>query len=107
MIIGFVLIVILLFETDSSYLPCTDNGGAYAHGADNSPLRGSKGNYREGGIRVVSFVTSPLIPPAARGTIYRGLMGAADWLPTLVDGVAGGSTKYLAVDGINMWNNIR
>ncbi|XP_072035349.1 arylsulfatase J-like [Amphiura filiformis] len=84
----------------------SDNGGVPQFGADNTPLRGSKGNYREGGIRVPAFITSPLLSQAS-GSIYAGLMGAADWLPTLVDGVAGGSTKYLAVDGINMWDNIR
>lgn len=78
----------------------SDNGGAVADGAgppapapagsgngqegamNNYPLRGGKSSYFEGGVRVASFVHSPLLPAAARGSVYGGVLAFADWWGT-------------------------
>ena len=85
----------------------SDNGGAAAARADNGNQRGYKSTYFEGGIHVSGFITSPLLPKKVRGSEFHGLMGVADWLPTLVLGVAGMPIKGIPTDGFNMWNAIR
>jgi hypothetical protein len=62
-----------------------DNGGPLDH-STNSPLRGGKHTMWEGGLRASAWVHSPLLPPAARGAQWEGLMHASDWLPTFVEG---------------------
>lgn len=54
----------------------------------------------EGGVRGAAFISGWGIPSNIRGTINRQLMHAADWLSTLVVGVAKGSTAgTLELDG--------
>ena len=78
----------------------SDNGGAVADGSgppapapagsgmgqqgsmNNYPLRGGKGGYFEGGVRVASFVHSPLLPPAVVGTTLDATISVADWWAT-------------------------
>ena len=54
---------------------CSDNGGPLDH-ATNAPLRGGKHTLWDGGVRVVAWVWSPLIPAARRGQVWPGLMHA-------------------------------
>ena len=53
------------------------------------------------------FVTSPLLPPARRGTVWNGIAHSSDWYTTLVQGVAGGNipnnTGPRDPDGVNLW----
>ncbi|GFR27245.1 arylsulfatase B [Trichonephila clavata] len=85
----------------------TDNGGA-VEGTDgafgsNYPLRGSKYNLWEGGIRAVGFVWSPFLRHRSR--IFNELMHISDWLPTLLS-AAGGTeiAKTLKhIDGVDLW----
>lgn len=83
-----------------------DNGAQLDHGY-NAPLRGGKHTFWEGGVRVVCFVSSPLLPAAVRGTQWNGMAHSSDWYVTLVQGVAGGpipnSTGPRDPDGVNLW----
>ena len=87
-----------------------------ASAGDNRPLRGSKTTLFEGGVRSTSFVTggSTMIPKAARGTTYGGLMHAVDY-PATVLALAGvdlssisgkGKDGAPTLDGINHWDAI-
>jgi len=56
----------------------SDNGAQLDHGY-NAPHRGGKHTFFEGGVRVVGFLSSPLLPPARRGTLWSGLAHSSDW----------------------------
>jgi arylsulfatase A len=58
----------------------SDNGGAVRHGASNAPLRGSKGQTWEGGIRVPTIVWQPGTVP--KGSSTSAITSHMDWLPT-------------------------
>ncbi len=81
----------------------SDNGGAtYAGGgADNSPLRGGKGETFEGGIRVVALMRWPERIEA--GTKIADIVSVMDVFPTLAAaaGIAPGNTRPF--DGRNLW----
>lgn len=67
----------------------SDNGGARNTNASwNGPLSGSKGNLREGGVRVPMFFTWPDRIPAGEGT-YDGVLSALDLLPTMLASCGG------------------
>ena len=59
-----------------------DNGGPLDGAHSNFPLRGGKLNFFEGGIRPAAFVHSPLLPAAAHGTAYGGMLHEVDWYAT-------------------------
>jgi arylsulfatase A-like enzyme len=60
----------------------SDNGGCWYGGGRNGQLRGAKGALFEGGIKVDSFIYSPLLSNS--GTTYSGLMHISDWFPTIL-----------------------
>lgn len=74
---------------DTIFIFTTDNGGApqETDGASGSnwPLKGSKYNLWEGGVRGVSFIWSPFLRHRSR--IYNELMHISDWLPTILSAV--------------------
>eukprot|EP00040_Diaphanoeca_grandis_P015496 m.79144 g.79144 ORF g.79144 m.79144 type:complete len:284 (+) comp25184_c0_seq1:255-1106(+) len=78
-----------------------DNGGPTFDGHSNTPLRGGKLNFFEGGIRPASFVYSPLLPMSVRGQWYNGSVHETDWAPTFF------SLAQLAiptqVTGVSLW----
>lgn len=61
----------------------SDNGGELNNAGSNLPMRGGKFTYWEGGTRVNSFASGGVIPTAARGTHYDGLLALVDWYPTV------------------------
>ncbi|XP_077990950.1 arylsulfatase B-like [Glandiceps talaboti] len=81
----------------------SDNGATFRTGGRNWPLRGAKGSVWEGGVRVLSFVSGPLLVKPRRSSY--GIMHMIDWLPTLVH-VAGGTVEGVTLDGINVWDMI-
>jgi len=80
----------------------SDNGGAtYASGgADNSPLRGGKGDTFEGGIRVVAVARWPGQFPA--GGKVSSIISVMDVLPTLMVAAGVETSTYYPLDGRNM-----
>jgi arylsulfatase A-like enzyme len=66
----------------------SDNGGINSFGSTNNYLKGQKGSYYEGGVRVPCFVSGPLISSESRGTSYDHLVHLTDLFAT-VAAVAG------------------
>ena len=81
----------------------SDNGGAAysVGGADNAPLRGSKGDTFEGGIRVVSVIRWPGKIPA--GKKMDQIMTVMDVFPTLAAAAGIKPQNHRKFDGKNMW----
>lgn len=90
----------ILVVTSDNGAPTKDYGGE--NGGSSYPLRGGKTTLFEGGLRVPAFVHSPLIPTARHGVVIDTLFHGTDWLPTLVQGAAGGSASF--ADGIDQWD---
>ena len=81
----------------------SDNGGAAysVGGADNSPLRGGKGETFEGGIRVVSLLRWPaVIKP---GSVSEQVMHVFDVFPTLAAAAGVTMQNSKKLDGENLW----
>lgn len=88
----------------------SDNGGPLDH-CTNEPLRGGKHTFFEGGVRVMAFVSGPLIPASRRGTRWNGMAASADWYEIIPVGIARGpplpdETGYRPPDAINLWTAI-
>lgn len=60
----------------------------FISGADNWPLRGSKGTLWEGGTRGTAFIYSQSWLNKT-GYTYNGLFHAVDWYPTILSAAAG------------------
>ncbi|XP_076435770.1 arylsulfatase B-like [Babylonia areolata] len=82
----------------------SDNGGPTEGGSFNYPLRGKKATLWEGGTRVFSLLSSPLLS-RSDGFLYPGMIHAIDWYPTLVQ--AAGGTAPSGLDGVAMWRQLR
>ncbi len=80
--VGQVLDTLRELKLDSNTLVIftSDNGGPVNQGADNTPLRGSKGSTLEGGIRVCTLAWWPGSVPA--GSQTKAITAHMDWLPT-------------------------
>jgi len=95
------------YYKNSVLVVISDNGGSPVDGSNNWPLRGAKKTYFQGGVRVFGFVHSPVLIAAGRGnTKVKSLFHVSDWVPTLVEGVAGYTTGETVLDGVNQWNVI-
>jgi arylsulfatase A-like enzyme len=77
----------------------SDNGG-YGPATDMDPLKGYKGTYYEGGIRVPFFATWPgIIKPGSKTGIP---MTGVDIYPTLCDLAGAPLPKQQALDGVSL-----
>ena len=84
----------------------TDNGGQTKFGSNNWPLRGNKATVFEGGVRGTAFVWGANLPKLNYDNNH--LIHATDWLPTIVEGIAGlelDKDKW-KLDGYNVWPTI-
>ena len=84
----------------------TDNGGQAMKGSSNWPLRGNKNTVFEGGVRGTAYVWGANLPKLNYDN--NQLLHATDWLPTIVEGIAGlelNKDKW-ALDGYNVWPTI-
>mmetsp|Transcript_15023 Transcript_15023/g.33125 ORF Transcript_15023/g.33125 Transcript_15023/m.33125 type:complete len:658 (+) Transcript_15023:78-2051(+) len=82
----------------------SDNGGPiYEPGAaSNHPLRGSKYNDWEGGVRTNAFVSGGFIPAERRGKKFEGIVNVADWYGTLTE-LAGVDMEDKKAEAANGW----
>lgn len=80
--VGQVLNVLreLKLDTNTLVVFTSDNGGSIPHGSNNQPLRGSKGQTYEGGIRVCTLAWWPGKVPS--GSRTEEVTSHMDWLPT-------------------------
>ena len=103
-----------LVEAGLVVVVASDNGGwpcGTSMRGSNEPLRGNKFHYTEGALRVPAFVwasergaAAGLLPTAARGGAYAGLMHHVDWLATFVH-LGGATTDDDAeIDSRAMWD---
>lgn len=77
----------------------SDNGGSLNHGSKNTPLRGTKGQTYEGGIRVCTLAWWP--GQVLAGSSTDGVTSHMDWLPTFAS-LAGGSLPERKIDGMDL-----
>lgn len=82
----------------SGYLP--DNYALGPAGGDNRPLRGSKGNVYEGGIRVPTVISWPARLPPGK---VREPVHIMDWMPTFCALANYQPRQDLRWDGLNLW----
>ncbi len=80
----------------------SDNGGAKNHGANNDPLRGSKGSTFEGGIRVPTLCRWPGKIPA--GTKTTAITTMMDVLPTVAKLTGAELPVNRKIDGVDIWS---
>lgn len=81
------------------------HGIGCATGSQNTPLRGGKGSYFQGGVRGTAWVHGAMLRQGVRS---RELIHVVDWLPTIVYGAAGASRdseykQLLPLDGRDQW----
>ena len=73
----------------------SDNGGQRTNASDNGPLRGNKGTYFEGGVRIPYLLRWPGVAPA--GGRFDGTVSTLDLVPTVL-GAVGLSRELDGVD---------
>lgn len=89
----------LKLEQQTLVIFTSDNGGALNHGSNNQPLRGTKGQTLEGGIRVCTLAWWPGTIPA--GTSTAAISGMQDLLPTFA-ALADAPLPTRKIDGVDL-----
>ncbi len=80
----------------------SDNGGANGP-QDNTPLKGMKGEYTEGGIRSVTFAWSQGLL-ANMGTVNTTPIVAFDLYPTVAEIAGAALPNGYPIDGVSQWS---
>ncbi|KAL5264297.1 hypothetical protein ACHWQZ_G005412 [Mnemiopsis leidyi] len=82
-------------------------GGPNFRGS-NYPLRGGKQSLFEGGVRAVSFVSSPLLQKT--GYVNKNLHHVTDWYATFQKMAGDQPTQHskpqLPIDGVDIWDSV-
>lgn len=81
----------------TAWFVLSDNGGVLRHGSSNGNLRGEKGSYYEGGIRVPAFFTGGLATPK----VFEGLFHVTDVHATVLALAGGRFDELQPLDGID------
>ena len=91
---------------DTIIIFTTDNGGPTGEASVNWPLRAGKNTIFEGGVRGTAFVWGSKLPKLNYDNVQ--LIHATDWLPTIVEGIAGLELdkNRWKLDGYNVWPTI-
>ncbi|MEY4483411.1 MAG: hypothetical protein RL693_863 [Verrucomicrobiota bacterium] len=79
----------------------SDNGGSLQHGSNNKPLRGTKGQTFEGGIRVPTLAWWPGRIPADSST--AAITSMMDILPTFAKLAGAKVPDDRKIDGVDIW----
>jgi len=79
----------------------SDNGGPTQQGANNQPLRGSKGSTLEGGVRVPGIAWWPGKIPASTST--DAITTMMDVLPTFAALAGASLDRARKIDGVDLW----
>ena len=90
---------------DTIIIFTTDNGGQTRQGSSNWPLRGGKNTVFEGGVHGAAYVWGDKLPSYDN----KQLIHVTDWLPTIVEGIAGLELDIKVkqtLDGYNVWPTI-
>jgi len=90
----------LQLERKTLVIFTSDNGGSLPHGSNNGPLRGSKGQTFEGGIRVCTLAWWPGRIPA--GTATDAVTTTMDVLPTLAAFAGAALPTGRKLDGVDV-----
>ncbi|ETO17058.1 hypothetical protein RFI_20276 [Reticulomyxa filosa] len=96
---------IIVFTSDNGG-PTTTSDGI---GSRNWPLRGGKHSIWEGGTRIVGvfWASENILPKSLHNTTYDNLMHAADWMPTLLDGIGlDWNNLDIQFDGVSQWGGL-
>ncbi|BFZ20541.1 hypothetical protein BsWGS_23580 [Bradybaena similaris] len=82
----------------------TDNGADPSNGGSNWPYRGRKGEWFEGGVKGVGFVSSPLLEK--QRYTNKALIHVADWFPTFIRLANANMSDTRDIAGVDQWDVI-
>jgi len=82
----------------------SDNGGATKQGAQNLPLKGSKTQVFEGGVRVPAIVSWPGKISTEKDLAH--FIWAGDWFPTICEATQTNIPHSNTLHGVSAWKNI-
>lgn len=91
----------LKLEEKTLVIFTSDNGGSLTHGSKNTPLRGSKAQTFEGGIRVCTIAWWPGRIPADTST--HAITSMMDILPTFAKLAGAKVPDDHKIDGVDIW----
>ena len=85
---------VIIFSSDNGAVNGIRGGGS------NYPLRGQKGSFYEGGVRVPAFIHSPKYVKNP-GRTYYNLVHISDWFPTIMH--LTNFEDFSSIDGIDQY----